>query len=222
MAFGKKLPKKARNSKPQSAAEPGEVTNKLDKVLISESPAQKVSFAAVLRRLHNKWIAAGVVVVLVFVVGGVVAFVRQKEEPVTTRDSYISSEGVSIRTLSKEDLSKRVEVLTYQKKFQSARELIEFQKEGTTKEYRMLLVTTFMNEGKHKEALDELLAIESQFGTDWKITRNIATQYERLKDKAKALVYYKKALEQLKATADVPVKDDEILFLNRDIKRVGG
>jgi len=79
-----------------------------------------------------------------------------------------------------------------------------------------------MNQEKHQEALTILLAVDKSSGGDWTVTRNIATEYDRQGDKSQAVTYYKKSLDQLKAADNVPVKEDEIYFLNQDIKRLGG
>jgi len=116
-----------------------------------------------------------------------------------------------------------VEKLLYQKKYSSAIELIEYQKEATKdKEIQILLATAYMEQNKHQEALTVLLSVEETFDKDWKISRNIGTEYERLGNKPEALKYYQKSLAQLKDTDDVPVKEDEVFFTEQDIKRVGG
>lgn len=160
---------------------------------------------------------------VVFVGVGAYMLLRNNDPDPTLKDVQKTSEGVVLRQIEKDNLQTEIEKLMHQKKYTSAIALIQYQEAAKKdKDIQILLATAYMNQSKHQEALNVFMDIQENFDKDWKVTRNIAVEYEALGDKTKALEYYKKALEQLKDTDNVPVKDDEILFLEKDIKRVGG
>lgn len=213
---GRKVPKKTGDTG-VSAGDIKPITNKLDSTLVGESKRDKR--ALIKKVASDRRILFGFVVV-VAIVGSAVFAYYQKEPVNQEKKAYVSAEGVAIRKLNDADLRAEVNKLSFQKKYNSARELIEFQDSGRNKENRLLFASTYINQENYAEAVKVFQEIERDFGEDWQVARSIGEQYEKLSDKDQAKTYYEKSLALLEKADNVPVKSDEIYFLKENIKRV--
>jgi tetratricopeptide (TPR) repeat protein len=130
-------------------------------------------------------------------------------------------EGVTLKKLEGDELNKEIQKLTFEKKFEAARQLINFQ-DGAKDNfaYQLQLVTTYMNQGASKEALATLLDMEKRFPDKYQVTRLIAVEYEVQNDKTKAIEYYRKTVDLLKKEPENPQSADDIMIIEQTIKKL--
>lgn len=207
-----------KESEPVSNTGVDHITAKIDHTFVSSSkPRKGRKLPLTLPNLTRKHWLLIVVIIVALAVGGYFAFVREPEPVKPT----VTSEGVKLRKLGDDDLKKEVDKLVFEGKQVSAQELIRFQDNIDRELPQMLLVSTYVSQKNYRGALDVLLYMEQKsIGEPWRIARNIGERYESLKDKQNAALYYKKALDFLKSAENVPVKSDEIYFLEQNIKKV--
>lgn len=209
--------KKKQEAPSSETAEQTHASARIDHAFASSDSKKKRT-----RRLPElsgkQWLLVGLIAA-VLIGAGAYAIVRLSDSD--TPKQEFTSEGVRLRQLSNDELQKELEKLIFQKKFVSAEQLINYQDNADSYDLRLMLAVTYMNQGEPRDALQVLLDMEQQYPEDWQVAKNIGQMYEQLDNKAKAIKYYQKALNLVKQADDVPVRDDEIFFLEQDIKRLG-
>ncbi len=214
------MPKKWRKKRGPAAAEGAQLGNvertsaKLDHIIVSSSGN------APKRTLPHKRVLLGAGLVVVLAAGGFTAWKMTRPEPKPTY--VVTEEGVVLKRLEGEALQKEIDKLVFQKKFTSAAQLIAHQDKAKTKDLRMTLAAVYINQNQPQKALEVLLDMEKAYGEDWRVTKIIGQQYQASGDTGQALTYYKKTLQLVKAAAEVPLRADEIHYLETLIRANGG
>lgn len=194
---------------------------KIDHAFVSSGePGKKTKQKRRLPRLTRKSMAVLAAVLVLVVAGGV--YLAKKDDNKGPEGPVYTSDGVLLRQLNDGELQAETSKLIFEGKHNSARQLLEYQSGAADKEsVQFLLASVYLGQGKHAEALEVYKKLETKnIGQVWRAQRGAGQEYEALNDKQNAASYYKKALESLKQTDNVPVKEDEIYFLEQDIKRV--
>lgn len=173
------------------------------------------------RRLLTKkrrLILLAAVAILLVAGGGVYWWARSKKPAAPTA----TTEGVELKKLDEQNLQTEVDRLVFEKKYDSADQLIKHQDNASDPRIQLQLATVYINQGKHQEALQVFLDIEKKHGEDWQVAKYTGQQYQVLGDKQKAREYYQKALRLVREAPDVPLRDDEILYLEAHIQSLEG
>ncbi len=211
--------KRGRKKKPSAGiAESAGVTQttaEIDHAFASEDTGRKRK----LPKLTSKQWAIVSIVLIVLLGGGYAIWKNNSSKPKSHQPIY-TQEGVKLEKLSDQALQTELQKLIFEKKFSSAEQLINYQDNASDTKLRMLLVATYLNQGKPKDALRILQGIEQKHPNDWRLERMIGDVYQRMGDTRQALIRYKKSLDLLQKSKDA--SRDDIHFLEQAIKQVGG
>jgi hypothetical protein len=215
---GKRGAKKKQGAKLPDSSGQTQTTAEISHAFAATDTGKKKSRLSNLTKKQR--LLVGTAVVLLAVIFGVVVWQTQSD-PEPPKTEY-TSEGIKLRKVSQEKLQTEVDTLVFDKKYNSAREFINFQDYANTREAQIAVASVYINQGAHGEAIKTLIEAEKKYGQNWQVAKIIVQQYQIICEKELASTYYKKALELLKKAKDVPLKQDEIQFLEADIKGMEG
>lgn len=156
-------------------------------------------------RAHTKvWILAAAVVIVSVI--AVFLFAHgdneqpQKKPAVATGDNQLKPVEIVYEQLTAEQLINKVNLLTVTKQYAEAEKLIRMQNDLDTNTIKQsLLASILRQQGKTDEAVMVTEDLAAAGGLQPGQIRQIAEQYEKSGDKAKAIEYYQKAIAAYKA-----------------------